>query len=83
MSLHLHTPPGAGADKVISLDPTEATGITQCFLGHGVTIILKADRPMTPTTRRHVTVQLAIGQRLGVPDAFHLVMSTFNISLTG
>ena len=48
-----------------------------------VTIILKADRPMTPTTRRQVTVQLAIGQRLGVPDAFHLVMYTFNISSTG
>ena len=35
MSLHLHTPDGAGADKVIPLDPTEVTGITQCFIGRG------------------------------------------------
>ena len=35
MSLHLHTPDGAGADKVMPLDPTEVIGITQCFGGRG------------------------------------------------
>ena len=33
MSLHLHTPDGAGADKVMPLDPTEVIGITQCCCG--------------------------------------------------
>ena len=35
MSLHLHTPDGAGADKVTAFDPAEVTGLTQCFGGRG------------------------------------------------
>jgi hypothetical protein len=64
------------------LDLTEVPGIKQCFGGRGCHHAQgwRANCVRDPSV---TAVQLAIGQCLDVPDAFHLVMPTFNISSTG
>ena len=65
------------------LDPTEVTAASLNALADVVTILPMTGGPMAPAARCSVTLQLAIGQCLDVPDAVDLVDTTFNISLTG